>query len=201
MPRKKNPARMWAVRDSKGTTVAVYADAEEAAYYARRYGAGCHVVEVTPKNRRQNPRGWTRSSVDPDSLSAEDTLRWSGDDDMRPSVARHRRTMGADFDRAFSVLAIPADAYAPATKRVKRRPRKNPKRNPPRNINQKDYAYYVIADTAHGPRIVAGNEYKSDAADAARDLPPQWRASAVVVTKATATRRGLPPDRNSSWGT
>lgn len=186
---------MWAVRDAKGNTIAIYADEDEAVYYARRLGAGGYVVKIAPK--RKNPRRKrkknTRLTVRRAPVRAKDLH-----EEWNAGIPRLYRPGPSIYspDGRYPVGGDPSQV--PADWRRKKNSAK--RRNPPRKINQKAYAYYVIANTARGPLIVAGNEYKSDALDAARDLPPTWKASAVVVSKATAVRRGLPPDSNSSWG-
>lgn len=37
---------MWAVRNAEGQTVGIYADKDEASYYAARFGNGCYVAVV-----------------------------------------------------------------------------------------------------------------------------------------------------------
>ena len=63
-----------------------------------------------------------------------------------------------------------------------------------RKLNQKDYAFYVVAKG----KIESGWEYREDATDQAKDnLPPSM--SAKVYAKSALKKLELNPDDNSHW--
>ena len=57
------------------------------------------------------------------------------------------------------------------------------------------YAFYVVFPDG---KIGAGNEYREDAKEAARDLPREW-GKGKIYTLRTVMRMGIEPSDPKSW--
>ena len=74
---------------------------------------------------------------------------------------------------------------------------------PPRRLgglsgyNQKGYAFYVLTGAGLDETIDSGWEYKEDALDRKKEIPPAILAR--VVTKRYAAQAGLDPNDDTNW--
>lgn len=62
----------------------------------------------------------------------------------------------------------------------------------------RDYKWFVVADTARGPKIASGWEYREDAADDLRENGPHY-GGGKIVAKSRLINVALAPMEKASW--